>query len=102
MFDKYGSDAMRWFLMSSPILRGGNLIVTADGIRDTVRQVMLPVWSSYYFFTLYANAANGGAGFDARQLRADEVADLPLGIAAKIDVGGRVKFKIAHGKNLQL
>ena len=42
-----------------------------------VRQVMLPVWSSYYFFTLYANAANGGAGFDARQLRADEVAGLP-------------------------
>ena len=77
VFDKYGSDAMRWFLMSSPILRGGNLIVTADGIRDTVRQVMLPVWSSYYFFTLYANAANGGAGFDARQLRADEVAGLP-------------------------
>ena len=77
VFDKYGSDAMRWFLMSSPILRGGNLIVTAEGIRDTVRQVMLPVWSSYYFFTLYANAANGGVGFDARQLRADEVAGLP-------------------------
>ena len=35
-------------------------------------------------------------------LRADEVADLPLGIAAEIDVGGRIKFKIAHGKNLQL
>ena len=35
-------------------------------------------------------------------LRADEVADLPLGVTAKIDVGGRVKFKIAHGKNLQL
>ena len=52
-------------------------IVTAEGIRDTVRQVMLPVWSSYYFFTLYANAANGGVGFDARQLRADEVAGLP-------------------------
>ena len=62
VFDKYGSDAMRWFLMSSPILRGGNLIVTADGIRDTVRQVMLPVWSSYYFFTLYANAAQMGGG----------------------------------------
>ena len=30
-------------------------------------------------------------------LRADKVADLPLGIAAEIDVGGRVKFKIAHG-----
>ena len=77
VFNDFGSDAMRWFLMSSPILRGGNLIVTADGIRDTVRQVMLPVWSSYYFFTLYANAANNGAGFDARTLRADEVAALP-------------------------
>ncbi|MBM6698894.1 mupirocin-resistant isoleucine--tRNA ligase [Bifidobacterium pullorum subsp. saeculare] len=77
VFDEYGSDAMRWFLMSSPILRGGNLIVTAGGIRDTVRQVMLPLWSSYYFFTLYANAANGGAGFDARHVRADEVASLP-------------------------
>ena len=77
VFNDFGSDAMRWFLMSSPILRGGNLIVIADGIRDTVRQVMLPVWSSYYFFTLYANAANGGAGFDARSLRADEVAALP-------------------------
>ena len=77
VFDQYGSDAMRWFLMSSPILRGGNLIVTADGIRDTVRQIMLPVWSSYYFFTLYANAADGGKGFDARRLRADEVASLP-------------------------
>ncbi len=73
VFDKYGSDAMRWFLMSSPILRGGNLIVTEDGIRDTVRQIMLPVWSSYYFFTLYANAANHGDGYDARTLRADEV-----------------------------
>ena len=77
VFDKFGSDAMRWFLMSSPILRGGNLIVTSEGIRDTVRQVMLPVWSSYYFFTLYANAANGGKGFDARRLRADEVEGLP-------------------------
>ena len=76
VFNEYGSDAMRWFLMSSPILRGGNLIVTADGIRDTVRQVMLPIWSSYYFFTLYANAANGGEGYNARRLRASEVLGL--------------------------
>jgi isoleucyl-tRNA synthetase len=77
VFDKYGSDAMRWFLMSSPILRGGNLIVTAEGIRNTVRQVMLPVWSSYYFFTLYANAANNGKGYDARCLKPEEIGGLP-------------------------
>lgn len=77
VFNDYGSDAMRWFLMSSPILRGGNLIVTADGIRDTVRQIMLPLWSTYYFFSLYANAANGGEGYNARTLRPEEIHDLP-------------------------
>jgi isoleucyl-tRNA synthetase len=58
VFDRDGSDAMRWFLMSSPVLRGGNLIVTEEGIREGVRQLLLPLWNSYYFFTLYANADN--------------------------------------------
>ncbi|MGY0389625.1 isoleucine--tRNA ligase [Nocardioides sp. WG-D5] len=58
VFDRDGADAMRWFLMSSPILRGGNLVVTEQGIRDSVRQVMIPLWNSWYFFQLYANAAN--------------------------------------------
>jgi isoleucyl-tRNA synthetase len=57
VFDRDGADAMRWFLMSSPILRGGNLVVTEQGIRDSVRQVMIPLWNSWYFFQLYANAA---------------------------------------------
>ncbi len=56
VFDTFGSDAMRWFLMASPVLRGGNLIVTARGIREAVRQAILPLWNSYYFFALYANA----------------------------------------------
>ena len=57
VFDTYGSDAMRWFLMSSSILRGSDLIVTEQGIRDAVRQVVLPLWNAYSFFTLYANAS---------------------------------------------
>jgi isoleucyl-tRNA synthetase len=65
---------MRWFLMSSPILRGGNLVVTEQGIRDGVRQVILPLWNVYSFFTLYTNAADGGRGYDAK-LRYDGYAD---------------------------
>ncbi len=56
VFDRDGSDAMRWFLMASPILRGGNLIVTEQGIREGVRQVLLPLWNAYSFLTLYAPA----------------------------------------------
>ncbi|MEL4153378.1 isoleucine--tRNA ligase [Corynebacterium bovis] len=55
VFDRDGSDAMRWFLMSSPILRGGNLIVTEQGIREGVRQAMLPLWNAYSFLRLYAH-----------------------------------------------
>ncbi len=74
VLDRDGSDAMRWFLMSSPILRGGNLVVTEQGIRDGVRQVILPLWNVYSFFTLYTNAANGGAGYEAK-LRYDGYSD---------------------------
>ncbi|MCP2256978.1 Isoleucyl-tRNA synthetase [Streptoalloteichus tenebrarius] len=56
VFARDGSDAMRWFLMSSPILRGGDLVVTERGIRDAVRQAVLPLWNSWYFLALYANA----------------------------------------------
>jgi isoleucyl-tRNA synthetase len=62
VFDRDGADAMRWFLLSSPILRGGNLSVTEQGIREGVRQVLLPLWNTWYFFSLYANAA----GYEAK------------------------------------
>ena len=65
VFDRDGADAMRWFLMSSPILRGGNLVVTEQGIRDSVRQVLIPLWNSWYFFQLYANAARDNGGYEA-------------------------------------
>ncbi|MBO3096055.1 isoleucine--tRNA ligase [Cellulomonas dongxiuzhuiae] len=76
MWDKYGSDAVRWSLMSSTILRGGNLVVTEDGIRDGVRQVLLPLWSTYYFFTLYADAADEGRGYTAQRVTAERAAGL--------------------------
>jgi isoleucyl-tRNA synthetase len=58
MFATHGADAMRWHLLSSPILRGGDGMVTEEGMRETVRQVLLPLWNSWYFLSLYANAAD--------------------------------------------
>ncbi|CAI9409481.1 isoleucine--tRNA ligase [Nocardioides sp. T2.26MG-1] len=87
VFDRDGADAMRWFLMSSPILRGGNLVVTEQGIRDSVRQVLIPLWNSWYFFQLYANAAQdpagGGQGYDA-QRRTDSAHPMDRYILAKL------------------
>ena len=58
VFDTYGSDAMRWFLLSSPVLNGGDLNISKDGqeIKDVVRLVIKPIWNAYTFFAMYANA----------------------------------------------
>lgn len=56
VFERDGSDAMRWFLMSSAILRGSDLVVTEAQIREGVRQALLPLWNSWYFLSLYAGA----------------------------------------------
>jgi isoleucyl-tRNA synthetase len=60
-YEQFGSDAMRWFLVSSSVLRGGDMPVTETGFRDAVRQVVLPLWNVWYFYTLYA----GAAGYEA-------------------------------------
>ena len=73
VMESIGSDALRWYLMSSPILRGGDLKIAADGsgIADTVRLVLNPIWNAFHFFTLYANAD----GYRAR-FRTDATGDL--------------------------
>ena len=57
VFESIGSDALRWYLMASPILRGGDLRIERDGsgMRDSVRLVLNPIWNAFHFFTLYAN-----------------------------------------------
>jgi isoleucyl-tRNA synthetase len=72
VLERDGADAMRWFLMSSPILRGGNLVVTEEGIRESVRQVLLPLWNAWYFFALYSGTANDGAGYVSTGLDLDD------------------------------
>ena len=69
MFDAYGADAMRWMLLSSPILRGADFSDTETGIRDTVRHVVLPYWNAYYVLTLYATAAEATRSWASRDMR---------------------------------
>ncbi len=55
IFDAQGSDALRWYLMSTNIVRGGDTRISDSGIDDVTRQVLIPIWNAYSFFTLYAN-----------------------------------------------
>lgn len=66
VLDTAGSDALRWFLVSSPVLKGGNLAVDKEGreIAKAARFALIPIWNAYYFFTLYANAE----GYKAKEV----------------------------------
>jgi isoleucyl-tRNA synthetase len=75
VFDTHGSDAMRWYLLSSSILRGTDLAVTEDGIRDTVRHVLLPIWNTWYFLALYANAEGTNGSMRAQVDSSTDVLD---------------------------
>lgn len=76
VFNLYGSDAMRWFLMSTGVLKGGNIIVKEEAIKTSVRSILLPLWSCYYFLDLYTSAANKGAGYQAKALTDERIKNL--------------------------
>ena len=80
VFESQGSDAARWYLMSSAVLRGGDLRISADGseFTDVVRRVINPIWNAYSFFTLYANVDDYSA-----ELRADSADVLDRYVLAK-------------------
>jgi len=66
VFDKYGSDTLRWFFMSSPLMKGGDLQIDREGqgISEAARQMQIPLWNAYAFFCIYANADKIQAKFN--------------------------------------
>ena len=66
VLETIGSDVLRWFLVSSPVLKGGNLAVDKEGkeISKAARVALIPLWNAFYFFTLYANAE----GYKAKEV----------------------------------
>ena len=57
ILNEYGADALRVYMLSSPLLSGGDLAIDRDGrgVKEALRTSILPIWNAFYFFTLYAN-----------------------------------------------
>lgn len=53
--EKYGADPIRFYMLNSPLLSGGDMDFKEEQIIETVKGVMLPIWNTYSFFTTYAN-----------------------------------------------
>ncbi|TDZ23108.1 Isoleucine--tRNA ligase [Colletotrichum orbiculare MAFF 240422] len=50
VMDKYGSDALRLYLINSPVVRAEPLRFKESGVKEVVQKVLLPLWNSYKFF----------------------------------------------------
>lgn len=56
VLDEFGADALRAYLINSPVVRADPLRFSGGGVREVVRTVLLPFWNAYSFFTTYAEA----------------------------------------------
>jgi isoleucyl-tRNA synthetase len=56
VIDAFGADALRAYLINSPVVRADPLRFSEDGVREVVRTVLFPWWNAFSFFTTYAEA----------------------------------------------
>jgi len=55
MLEKYGGDALRLYLLGSPVMMGGDILISEGEYRNQVKDILLILWNSYKYFVLYAN-----------------------------------------------
>ena len=85
IFDRYGSDALRWYLFSNQA-PWSSIIYAEQSIKDSIPEFLLRLWNTFSFFTIYAEID----GFDPReavgrvddQLTPESLASAPMYRAA--------------------
>lgn len=50
VMDDYGADALRLYMINSPVVRAEPLRFKESGVKEIVKNVLLPLWNSYKFF----------------------------------------------------
>ena len=68
MLDTYGADAIRLYMIYSPVVRAENLKFSENGVKQLMRDLLIPWWNAYSFFVTYANVD----GFNDAEVRFPE------------------------------
>jgi len=55
VMEQYGADALRLFLMMSPVTKADDLRYSDEGVQGVLRDILLPLWNAYSFYVTYAN-----------------------------------------------
>jgi isoleucyl-tRNA synthetase len=62
VLEEHGADALRAYLINSPVVRAEPLLFNEKSVKEVVRLVMIPLYHSWSFFVQYANID----GFDPK------------------------------------
>ncbi|MCX7818734.1 MAG: isoleucine--tRNA ligase [Kiritimatiellae bacterium] len=54
IMDTYGADALRLYLISSPVVHAEDLCFSEQGVRHALRELLIPIWNALVFLTTYA------------------------------------------------
>ena len=74
MLDTYGADAIRLYMIYSPVVRAENLKFSENGVKQLMRDILIPLWNAYSFFVTYANV-DGFADKEVVYPESDNVLD---------------------------
>jgi len=58
LINQYGADAIRLYMINSPVVRAEELKFSEAGVQHLMRDILIPLWNSYSFFVTYANIDN--------------------------------------------
>ncbi len=55
ILNTYGADALRMYLINSPVVKAEDLKFSEEGLKEILKSVLIPFWNVYSFFIMYAN-----------------------------------------------
>ncbi len=68
--NQFGADALRLFLTHSSVVKADDLRYSDNGVREVIKNILIPLWSGYSFFITYANIDKytcTGHAFDSKK-----------------------------------
>ena len=71
---EYGADALRLYMINSPIVKGESLRFSEEGVKHALRHLLIPLWNAYSFFVTYANVDGWKPG-DSKPGQSDNLLD---------------------------
>ncbi|OGF27464.1 hypothetical protein A2331_00695 [Candidatus Falkowbacteria bacterium RIFOXYB2_FULL_34_18] len=81
LLDKYGADALRYYLLTSPVMLADNLNFSESGVGESGRKVNTILWNVYNFYAMF----HGESKIESQNLKVDSCNVLDKWIIARLN-----------------